>query len=165
MDLRSELPCGRDDDGGDVMFLGGFLEAQNALDDGEQKGNGFPTAGNGLREFFMLEDICLLLTATALAELWPWNAMRDLTSTTTSLFPMKCGIVAACTGVICGNPRVWTASKIHCASGGVRASQPLGFLLRAAFAGAMAVLYGKSECWNIRVAHCFGGDCAGRTKS
>lgn len=34
MNLSGELSGGRDDDGSNVVFLGGFLEAQDLLDDG-----------------------------------------------------------------------------------------------------------------------------------
>ena len=61
------------------------------------------------------------------------------TSTTTSLLPRKCGNVAACTGVMRLNPMVDTPSKIHCASGGVRASQALGSFFATTFPGAILV--------------------------
>lgn len=46
-------------------------------------------------------------------------------STTTSLWPMKRGMVEACTGVMRENPMVETASRIHGESGGLRASHAL----------------------------------------
>lgn len=49
-----------------------------------------------------------------------------LTSTTTSLLPMKRGMVEACTGVILAKPIAAMASSIHSASGGVSASHALG---------------------------------------
>lgn len=47
-------------------------------------------------------------------------------------------MVAAWTGVIWVKPMVDTASRIHSASGGVRASHALGSLLDEIFPGAMA---------------------------
>ena len=44
--------------------------------------------------------------------------MRNITSTTTSLFPMKRGMVEACTGVGFFNPIADTASRIHADNGG-----------------------------------------------
>lgn len=75
--------------------------------------------------------------------LFYWSAL--LTSTTTSLLPIKYGMAAAWTGVILGNPMVDTASRIHSASGGVRESQALGSLLAATFPGAMVSL--EWRCW------------------
>ena len=48
------------------------------------------------------------------------------TSTTTSLLPMKRGIVDAWTGVILPKPIDVIASRIHSARGGVKASHALG---------------------------------------
>lgn len=78
--------------------------------------------------------------------LFYWSAL--LTSTTTSLLPIKYGMAAAWTGVILGNPMVDTASRIHSASGGVRESQALGSLLAATFPGAMVSL--EWRCWILQ---------------
>lgn len=51
---------------------------------------------------------------------------RRQTSTTTSLFPVNKGMAEAWTGVILEKPIEETASRIHSARGGVRASQALG---------------------------------------
>ena len=46
--------------------------------------------------------------------------LHRLTSTTTSLLPIKSGMVDACTGVIFSNPILVTASRIHSERGGVK---------------------------------------------
>ena len=48
MDLRSEFAGWRDNDSGDMVFLGGFVKAEEFLDEGEEKGEGFAAASYGL---------------------------------------------------------------------------------------------------------------------
>lgn len=65
------------------------------------------------------------------------------TSTTTSLFPIKRGIVEAWTGVMRAKPIVLMASRIHSAKGGVRASHALGSFFGDSFGGIMSYIYGS----------------------
>lgn len=127
MDLSSQLARGRDDDGGDVVFLGGLSEAKELLDEGDEEREGLAATGDSLEIRIRLVGSCCGLRS---------DQAKAHTSTTTSLFPMKCGSVAAWTGVIWPKPMVATASRIHSARGGVRASQAL-WLFLFSFPGAM----------------------------
>jgi hypothetical protein len=64
------------------------------------------------------------------------------TSTTTSLCPIKRGIVEAWTGVIRSNPMLETASKIHSESDGVSASQAREAPAIGLFAASLGLLVG-----------------------
>lgn len=44
MDLGSELARGRDDDGGDMVFLGRLAKSQQLLDQGDQESKSLPTS-------------------------------------------------------------------------------------------------------------------------
>jgi hypothetical protein len=67
------------------------------------------------------------------------------TSTTTSLCPMKSGIVEAWTGVIRPNPMLETASTIHSESEGVSASQALEVLAAGLVVASLRPFVGIAE--------------------
>lgn len=80
VDLGCELSGRGYDDGVDVVSLRGFVEAQEFVDEGDEEGKGLSTACDSLG-YKLVYDLGRKVSAV-------------LTSTTTSLLPMKCGIVA-----------------------------------------------------------------------
>lgn len=48
VDLGGEFSRGTDDDGADVVFWDGLLEFEQTLDDGDEEGEGFAAARDGL---------------------------------------------------------------------------------------------------------------------
>lgn len=48
MDLGGEFSGGRDDDGGDVVFLGGIIETEDFLNERKKEGESFAATCDGL---------------------------------------------------------------------------------------------------------------------
>ena len=93
-----------------MVFLDDFFESEEPLYYWYQECQSLSTPCNSLG----------LSAETPVIFLW------GRTSTTTSLCPMKSGIVEAWTGVMRLNPMLDTASRIHSANGGVMPFHALG---------------------------------------
>ena len=113
MYLRCKLSCWGYDGCCHMMPLRRFLQAEELLDQGNEEGQSLAASGD-----------CLTMISSAHKSL---DTVRNITSTTTSLFPIKRGMVEACTGVGFFNPMANTASRIHSDNGGSSISHARSF--------------------------------------